>query len=294
MRRLKFISLIFICMLVLSACSFNAFESSSAEESEASSASPSADSVSEMDLTLAFSFGERTGVYTGDMVDGLPHGYGTFESRNAQGVGWVYEGGWEMGHLMGEGTTTFETGYKETGWYENDNLNGQGSLYQDDVRTYDGEFTDNTPDGQGTLYSYCGEVIFSGSFSQGYIHETVEARAARLTAFKEGCERQDYAAIQQSATDGNALKVRLSGMVYDVSEDEGGYDSSFIMDDPEGNAVGVSYRLSVGEASIEPGKRVTVWGIADYLSEFETETGGQESLPMVEAWDVRDISGTAL
>ena len=295
MKRLQIIILIFICLLVLSACSVRAFENSAANESEATPAEPSVSSVSEMELMLQFSFGERTGVYSGEMADGLPHGLGTFSSQNAEGTQWVYEGGWDMGHLYGQGTTTFETGYKETGWYENDNLNGQGSLYQDDVLTFEGGFTDNIPDGQGTLYSYCGEIIFSGSFSRGFIDETEEARNARVAAFKEGCATQDYSAILESATNGSALRTRVSGTVYYVFEaDEGECDSSFVMDEPGGNLVCVSYRLSVGEAAVAPGKQVTVWGIGDYMFTYETETGGQESLPMLEAWNVMDISGTAL
>ena len=305
MKRIRFIITVFGCLLVLSACSSGATVKSAeptpaeateeAEATEAVSESPSMSEVSEVELTLQFSFGERTGVYSGEMADGLPHGQGTFSTQNEEGTAWVYEGGWREGHLYGEGTTTFETGYMEVGWYEDDNLNGQGSLYQDGRLTYEGEFSGNIPDGQGTLYSYCGEVIFSGSFSEGYIDETEEARGARLADFKQTCEARDYEALVESAAEGDALRAKLSGTVYYVFEpDESGYDSSFFMDEPEGNLVCVSYRLRVGENAVAPGKKVIVWGIADYLYTYETETGSQASLPMIEAWDVMDVSGTAM
>jgi hypothetical protein len=54
----------------------------------------------------------------------------------------------------------------------------------------------------------------------------------------------------------------------------------------------VSYRLSADEVAPALGKKVMVWGISDYLYTYETETGAEASLPMVEAWDVMDISGT--
>jgi hypothetical protein len=225
-----------VCLLALTACGLGVFH---AQESEAAS-SPSEETggavtTEGVELTLQFSFGERTGIYSGGMKDGLPDGQGTFESRNETGTAWVYEGGWEMGHLKGQGTTTFESGYRETGWYEGDNLNGQGKLYQDEILIYEGAFTDNIPDGQGTLYSMCGEAIYSGSFAYGFIDETEEARDARLSAFKAASGEQDYGALLESAQNGGDAHTKLSGTVYYLFEpDEQGYGCSFLLEMADG------------------------------------------------------------
>ncbi len=47
------------------------------------------------EITLRFAFGERTGTYEDELVDGLPTGYGTFKSESADGTKWTYEGNWE-------------------------------------------------------------------------------------------------------------------------------------------------------------------------------------------------------
>ena len=307
MKRVLLFAIMLACIFLLSAC-FGAFNfpvdnDELPRETEAQEIASESDAVQPsgtfgvqdgQEITIVFDFGERTGLYSGDMQDGLPHGTGVFSSSNSEGTGWVYEGEWSKGHMQGEGTTTFETGYKETGWYENDYLTGQGSIYQQDQLLFEGEFSMNVPNGQGTLYSYCGEVIFTGNFADGFIDETGEAREARIVPFKQGCETPDYTALLESAESGGDLRVQVSGIVYYAYETEAsGYDSSFILD-MGGKMVYVSLHLSTGETPIAAGKRVTVWGIADYVYTYETEAGTQASLPMIEAWDVMDISGTQL
>ena len=73
-----------------------------------------------VEVTLDLSFGERTGTYYGDLVDGVPHGEGKFVTENSKGEGWTYEGDFVYGHFEGEGTTTWDDGQKEIGTYKND------------------------------------------------------------------------------------------------------------------------------------------------------------------------------
>ena len=74
-------------------------------------------------IVLHLSYGDREGVYEGDMVDGVPNGTGKFTTQNEAGEQWIYEGGFVDGHFEGEGTTTWTaSGHFETGTYENDNL----------------------------------------------------------------------------------------------------------------------------------------------------------------------------
>ena len=58
------------------------------------SPTPAVENVSDLSLTLSFDFGDRTGSYTGEMVDGLPNGYGSFSTINSDENGWTYEGEW--------------------------------------------------------------------------------------------------------------------------------------------------------------------------------------------------------
>lgn len=302
MKRVLFIAMMMACML-LSACmsAFHSFDndelSAESEETTAVVQPTSTFGLIEngQEITLTLEFGERTGIYAGDMKDGLPHGNGTFSSKNSEGTGWVYEGSWDMGHMQGDGTTTFETGYVETGWYESDSLNGQGGTYQNGRPIYEGEFVMNTPNGQGTLYSYCGDVIYSGQFKDGFIDETEEASKARLSAFKQGCGTPEYDEMMKSAKNSDGLRVQVSGTVYYMYDmDASEYESSFILQLPDGGIVYVNLHLSTGETPIRMGKKATVWGIADYVYTYKTESGKQVAIPMIEAWDVTDISGTQL
>lgn len=72
------------------------------------------------EITLNLAFGERTGTYTGDMIDGIPNGEGKFTSKNENGQEWTYEGTFKNGHFEGEGMTTWGKDQKEIGTYKDD------------------------------------------------------------------------------------------------------------------------------------------------------------------------------
>ena len=84
------------------------------------------------EMTLAFSYGKRTGIYTGQLKDGLPNGEGTFSSVNSDGVSWVYRGQWSDGHCNGQGSAFWEAGQMAIGNYANDELHGDGLLLSED------------------------------------------------------------------------------------------------------------------------------------------------------------------
>lgn len=54
---------------------------------------------------------DRTGVYSGDVVDGVANGKGTFEAKNDENVKYIYEGDWVNGLLEGKGKRTYEDDY---------------------------------------------------------------------------------------------------------------------------------------------------------------------------------------
>ena len=61
----------------------------------------------------------RIGKYTGDVIDGIPDGYGVFVTTNPSGFGWHYIGNWKNGLMHGDGGTYWEDGSIELGTYEN-------------------------------------------------------------------------------------------------------------------------------------------------------------------------------
>lgn len=92
---------------------------------------PAEEQVTEKEMTLTLTFWndegtapieptERTGLYTGQLVDGVPNGQGKFETQNSAGEPWYYEGAFENGAFHGEGYCYWpESGQKEAGHYEN-------------------------------------------------------------------------------------------------------------------------------------------------------------------------------
>lgn len=72
------------------------------------------------EITLDLAFGERTGTYSGDLVDGIPNGEGEFTTKNDAGEEWTYEGSFKNGHFEGEGKTTWKSGQIEIGTYKDD------------------------------------------------------------------------------------------------------------------------------------------------------------------------------
>ena len=73
--------------------------------------------VENKEVTLSLPYGERTGTYSGDMVEGVPDGHGKFETKNEAGETWTYEGDFSAGVFEGEGKTTWEDGTVQIGTY---------------------------------------------------------------------------------------------------------------------------------------------------------------------------------
>lgn len=147
--------------------------------------------VENHEVSLPFFFGERTGLYTGSIKNGLPCGVGEFKTQNTDGVSWIYIGEWIDGHLEGKGTSFFDNGDIKTGTYSKDYLSGDKCLMSSSAGTYFGElnneivsgkgtsltlteryvgeFKDNLYGGYGTLYYENGQR-YEGNFSNGQIN----------------------------------------------------------------------------------------------------------------------------
>lgn len=74
---------------------------------------------------------DKTGIYRGDVVDGLPDGNGYFKTQNSLGVTWVYNGDWQEGTCHGYGTQT---------WYSDTNSINRGNFSHGYFRPTWGEF----------------------------------------------------------------------------------------------------------------------------------------------------------
>ena len=121
--------------------------------------------VTDKQMTLNFSFGERTGIYTGEVNEqGLPNGQGKFASKSPEGIVWTHEGEFKNGHIDGQGTHTWpDLGEKITGSFVNDEINGQGKFYRNNVLIYEGEYVDGKENGQGKIYNN-NQVVYEGRF----------------------------------------------------------------------------------------------------------------------------------
>lgn len=121
-------------------------------------------------ITLSFSFGQRDGVYTGNLLNELPDGVGKFVSKNESGEKWTYIGEWSNGHFNGNGTSWYENGSISSLTYDKDTASGYGINLTSDGTVFYGDWVDDNLNGTGTYLSlsegYKGEFvngIFSGT-----------------------------------------------------------------------------------------------------------------------------------
>lgn len=100
--------------------------------------------VTDQQMTLNLTFGDRSGTYTGEVNDqGTPNGTGKFTTKNTNGKTWIYEGQFKNGHFEGTGKETWpDTGVTIEGPFSNDKLNGQGkrTVKNQPDKTYEGNF----------------------------------------------------------------------------------------------------------------------------------------------------------
>ena len=169
--------------------------------------------VTDVELTLSFSFGERTGLYTGTRTDDLPHGVGRFSTVSLQGVVWTYTGGWKDGHFHGQGTCVWEDGFMEEGEYQNDALHGEAREYINGVLRYEGGFSDGVYHGVGTFYDLRGALVYDGAFEFGYLLESADARDQRIGTFKQTCSELAYDALLADAHNEIGTRAAVSGQV---------------------------------------------------------------------------------
>lgn len=117
--------------------------------------------VVNMPYTLALATGEREGLYTGGVKDGLPEGFGVFVTHNSEGVEWHYIGNWENGQFSGEGAQYWENGMVMKGEYAKNEKQNPYVRWYDSLMTK--WFDDYDADGNRHFITY-----YPGSFEQKY------------------------------------------------------------------------------------------------------------------------------
>ncbi len=66
--------------------------------------------ASKMDYVLELPDVIRKGTYSGETMNGIPNGFGVFETTNSSGINWHYIGQWENGKMSGEGGQYWDDG----------------------------------------------------------------------------------------------------------------------------------------------------------------------------------------
>jgi len=91
------------------------------------------------EITISFIYGDRTGLYTGTMLNDQPSGYGNFVYSTDEGIEWSYLGFFDNGQFNGTGETIWETGARREGTYKNGSL-VNGRIYSaDGTLLFEGE-----------------------------------------------------------------------------------------------------------------------------------------------------------
>lgn len=111
-------------------------------------------------------YGTRTSLsgdsYTGDWDHGIKHGTGTYNWANGDS----YSGTWVDGSRTGTGTYTWASGNSYTGDWVNGDRTGKGTWTSADGECYVGDFVEGSFHGQGT-YTWSSGNSYTGSWVEG-------------------------------------------------------------------------------------------------------------------------------
>lgn len=135
----------------------------------------------------------REGLYTGEVLNNLPHGYGVFTTTNANGISWHYLGEWVNGEMSGQGGQYWDHGQSTVGTFEKNNMicgevhtttskngwydytpNEKGLVHVKEYRTDGSIYFDGYIDAvtaqyvEGDVYTKDGKLFFSGKIGDGF------------------------------------------------------------------------------------------------------------------------------
>lgn len=190
------------------------------------------------------------GIYTGDNVQGVRQGYGTFKYNNGD----VYTGTWYNNKRENEGTCTYNNGDTYKGYWKNDTCyqgtltyaNGdeysgfwsKGKIYgrskyrKADGSTYDGLFKDGKKDGGGLLITATGDTI-AGEFKNDNMH------GYNYIRFKSGM--RSMCMFKNDIQNGFCITEDTDGTLYYLYMKDGKFDGPGIIIKPDKTICGVVY-----------------------------------------------------
>jgi hypothetical protein len=213
-----------LSMLALFGCSA---KSDAVQENTAEETTPAIQNVQDMETTIVLKNRqdddieevERTGIYSGDVVDEILSGQGEFSSENTDGTSWIY-----------------------TGEFADNTFNGQGKIVFDSNGSYwQGTFTDGlyTP----TIEEFLLYILPQGLDSQDsftYSQEDIDfikTNAKYFTASQEELDSDGYKAL----IDTNIADKDLMDSAVDYGGSLATIDYFNVCDILETNLYGVTY-----------------------------------------------------
>ena len=266
----KVIGVVLILSVVLGLCSCG----KSIEKDEGSEIKH----VENQEMTLNLTpFGEKSGKYTGELLNGLPQGFGKFESQNDEGIGWFYEGEWATGQFNGEGYLYWPSnGQKHEGTYSDSDLL-KGKCYLKDTLVYEGDYTSFQFDGEGTLYNHKGEAVYSGPFTAG-----APSDEDTFIAATRDIHYDDYV---QDLEAYRADPIKFTGKIIQLWEDDGSGVRNYVvsLDDSNEQLLFIyDYRMRLGmDVELQESDWITGYGITSVAFTYDSKSGTRVTSPAV-------------
>ena len=150
--------------------------------------------------------------YEGEMLDGKPHGTGTYAYKEAKAS---YTGEWVEGKRHGRGThTLLKTGHAYCGMWENDEKEGYGEQTFDDGSKYCGGYHESMWHGEGKL-----EFADGGVYEGGFFESSYQGQGLMRYADGASYDGSFKAGKRQTARKVNAIYINAAGDRFEVPFD---------------------------------------------------------------------------
>lgn len=244
-----------------------------------------AQTLSAQTISVSMAYDSGEGIYTGEVENGVPNGYGSFQMlASANGRTWSYEGQWADGEITGEGVLTQEN-LVYRGVFNSGLLDGACEITDSGVLRYQGMCQSGQLSGQGTLYTRSGRLLFQGEFQNDMMAESDARNQARTSLFLPECQDMDDL-LYANCLDGYDVMdcpVFVWGPIWGMSE-QTSTGALIIGHMDDGNhPLYLEYRYRVGEEKMTAQSGwVNAWGVVTGLYEYTDENGDSVTCPRVE------------
>ncbi len=222
------------------------------------------------------------GLYTGEIEDGVPEGYGEF-SANID-AGWSYSGAWQNGLMHGEGVMTYPNSIFQ-GTFSEGKMNGDFEVYAGKTLRYRGGIYDGKLNGQGTLFTATGTMIYEGYFVDDMLDESAADRAVRGEEFAVDCQDMSptlYASIMAAGDDATNTQVHVWGSTVGMSEQKASGTIILAYMDDANYPVALSYRYGIDEPKITGAFGIDAWGVVSGIFTYNEQDGFASICPLIE------------